>query len=157
MGGRERLHESSSFCRLNQGKGARCVWRWARGSESKIKWKWCHCAQRLQRQLCFPLFLYTFFITSTPRPKTATFTRRIFLVLILHLWASTFASNSILRSYLYLSNISRILNLYCSYLTRALFRCEKFWVQSTVALSFVFGNYCPTMDYLGSKDSSRKL
>ena len=29
--------------------------------------------------------------------------------------------------------------------TRALFRCEKFWVYGIVALSFVFGNYCPAM------------
>jgi hypothetical protein len=29
--------------------------------------------------------------------------------------------------------------------------------RDTVALSFVCGNYCPTIDELGSKDSYRKL
>jgi len=35
-------------------------------------------------------------------------------------------------------------------LNRALER--KFLGSTTIALSFVFGNYCPTIDYLGSKN-----
>ena len=37
------------------------------------------------------------------------------------------------------------------------FRCEKFWLLATVALSFVFDKNYPIMDYLGLKDSSRQL
>jgi len=34
---------------------------------------------------------------------------------------------------------------------------QKFWLLTTVALLFVFDNYCPITDKLGSKDSPRKL
>ena len=40
---------------------------------------------------------------------------------------------------------------------RALFRCEFFLNFATVAFSFVCGKYCPIIDKLGSKDSSRDL
>jgi len=41
--------------------------------------------------------------------------------------------------------------------TKALFSFEKFLNFNTVALSFVFDNYYSTIDYVGLKNSSRKL
>jgi hypothetical protein len=41
---------------------------------------------------------------------------------------------------------------------QALFSSQLFfWFLASVVLSFVFGNYYPTIDQLGSKDLSRKL
>ena len=40
---------------------------------------------------------------------------------------------------------------------RALFSSKKFYKMDTITFSFVFDKYYSIMDYLGSKDSSRKL
>jgi len=43
------------------------------------------------------------------------------------------------------------------FVTSALFSSEKISDFATVALSFLFDKYCPIMNKLGSKDSSRDL